>query len=56
MLQGTFDKPDREATLLVNEARMVDAEDGAELALLENTWNFRIAYAPQENPTPYRHR
>jgi hypothetical protein len=51
--KAAFDKPDRNATLLVNEARMVNAEDGTEFALLENTYlarDFRIADAPTGKP------
>ena len=51
--KAAFDKPDRNATLLVNEARMVNAVDGTELALLENTYlarDFRIADAPTGKP------
>ncbi len=51
--KAAFDKPDRNATLLVNEVRMVDAEGGTELALLENTYlarDFRIADTPTGKP------
>jgi acyl dehydratase len=51
--KAAFDKPDRNATLLVNEVRMMDANEGTELAHLENTYlarDFRIADAPTGKP------
>jgi hypothetical protein len=51
--KAAFDKPERNTALLVNEARMIDAEDSTEFTLLENTYlarDFRIVYAPTGKP------
>ena len=51
--KAAFDKPNQNATLLVNETRMVNAVDGKEWAVLENVYlarDFRLSGAPTGRP------